>query len=504
MVQVEDFAVAPGEAREPLVLALDVGSTATRGAVYDATGRAVGRRAKVAHAFTTDADGTSVVDPDQVCAEVEDVITRLVEDVGAPVAGVALDTFASSLVGVDPGGRALTPCFTYADSRCAAEVGQLRERLDEAVVQQRTGTRMHTSYLAPRLLWLRSSQPALVAQVSTWMSLGEYVHRRLLGTTAASTPVAAWSGLLDRRTGRWDEEVLAACGTTATELSAVQDPGVPLEGVDTARVAGRWPALAGAAWFPAVADGLSSNLGTGAGDSSSMALAAATSGAVRVLVPGVPQRVPPGLWCYRVDARRSLLGGAVNDVGRLVAWAQSTLRLPEDDDALDAVLAAEPDPRVPVVVPFLTGERSTGWAASARAVVADLSASTSPEAVFRGCAEGVATTYARVVDDLVEVAGRPGRLVASGRITQDLPSLLQVVADSIGTPVEHVALKRATLRGTALVALETLAPDVPRADPPLAGTYEPQPRRAPHYAAVRERFESLYGASTAAGRASDG
>lgn len=494
----EEFEVAPGAAREPLVLALDVGSTATRGAVYDATGRPVGRRAKVGHAFTTGPDGASEIDPDQVCAEISEVVgTLLGRHDGPPVAGVALDTFASSLVGVAADGSALTPCLTYADSRSAAFVAPLRARLDEAVVQQRTGTRLHTSYLAPRLLWLQEEQPELVARVATWMSLSEYVQQRLLGATAAGTPVAAWTGLLDRRTGRWDEEVLRACGTTTAQLSAVQDPGIPLEGLDAARVAARWPALAGAAWFPAIADGLASNLGAGAPEASSMAASAATSGAVRVVVPGVPERVPPGLWCYRVDAGRSILGGAVNDVGRLVSWLQATLRLPEDDTALDAVLAADPDPRVPAVVPFLSGERSTGWAASARAVVADLSAGTSPEAVFRGSAEGVATTYARVVEQLVQVAGQPERVIASGRITQNLPHLLQLVADATGTPVQRVDLKRVTLRGTAMLALETLAPDVPRAEVPLAATYEPQAERASHYAAVRERFESLYEASTA-------
>ncbi len=252
----------------------------------------------------------------------------------------------------------------------------------------------------------------------------------------------------------------------------MQDPGIPLKGVDRSFVASRWPALVDAAWFPAIADGLASNLGTGASDASTTAAAAATSGAVRVLVPGIPEHIPSGLWCYRIDSGRSLLGGAINDVGRLVAWLRTILRVPDDDAALDAILAAEPDPRLPSVVPFLTGERSTGWAASARAVVADISAGTNPEAIFRGSAEGIAVSYARVVDELVKVAGQSNRVVASGRITQSLPHLLQLIADAIGTPVEHVALKRATLRGSALLALETLAPDVPRADPPVAGTYQ--------------------------------
>jgi gluconokinase len=181
----------------------------------------------------------------------------------------------------------------------------------------------------------------------------------------------------------------------------------------------------------------------------------------------------------------------------LVSWLRSLLRLPDDVAALDALLGADPDPRTPAVVPFLTGERSTGWAASARAVVAGLAESTTPEAVFRGSVEGIAITYARVAEQLTGVAGRPARVAASGRITQDLPHLLQLVADAIGTPVEHVQLKRATLRGTALLALETLAPDVDRAETPVVRTYDPVPERAAHYGALRQRFDALYGAATA-------
>ena len=56
------------------------------------------------------------------------------------------------------------------------------------------------------------------------MSLGEYVYLRLLGTTAAGTSIAAWTGLLDRRTGRWDDELVAAAGLRAGQLSKMRDP----------------------------------------------------------------------------------------------------------------------------------------------------------------------------------------------------------------------------------------------------------------------------------------
>ena len=136
------FEKKPSQAALPLVLALDIGSTASRGALHDATGRPLKPRAKVAHAFTTGADGTSVIDPDQVVDEITRLITDLVGVAdGLPIAGVALDTFASSLVGVDFTGRAITPCFNYNDNRCAGEVAGLRwdaVDLDKASLAVRT------------------------------------------------------------------------------------------------------------------------------------------------------------------------------------------------------------------------------------------------------------------------------------------------------------------------------------------------------------------------------
>src|SRR3954470_14073582 len=67
------------EALNPLVLALDVGSTASRGDVYDAAGRPVeGGRRKIAHSFSSDENGASEIDPDQVADEIGEIVGDLV------------------------------------------------------------------------------------------------------------------------------------------------------------------------------------------------------------------------------------------------------------------------------------------------------------------------------------------------------------------------------------------------------------------------------------------
>src|SRR5690625_7192908 len=118
---------------------MDIGSSGTRAGLYDATGATVdGVRAKVSHTFTTDAEGTAVIDADEVLAE---VITALDETTakmpdGAAVAGVALDTFASSLVGAAAEGRATTPSFTYAVTRGASQVHPHRAEGDGLALRQ--------------------------------------------------------------------------------------------------------------------------------------------------------------------------------------------------------------------------------------------------------------------------------------------------------------------------------------------------------------------------------
>ncbi|QDO87307.1 sugar kinase [Ornithinimicrobium ciconiae] len=490
------FEIDLDQAEAPLVLAVDVGSTATRGMIYDAHGRPVGKRVKVPHTFTVAPDGTSEIDPDQVVDEVTTVIDKLTDALGEEsVAGVALDTFASSLVVVDADGTPLTACYTYADGRCGRQVEQLRDELDEEALQQRTGTRVHSSYWPARLRWLAAEKPEVVAAAAHYLSLGDYVLRRLTGVLATGTSTAAWTGMVDRDTADWYADIVATAGVRVDQLPPIHHLDQPLElpTKRAAKIARKWPQLANAQWFATITDGLAANVGLGAYDETSIGASCATSGALRVLVRTLPEKLPAGLWCYRVSHDKSLVGGALNDVGRALAWADVTLRTDQvDEDELSAALVAEPHETTPLVLPFLSGERSTGWAADARAVITGIGAGSAPVEVYRGVVEGIALSYARIAAQLRTVAPQPDKLFCGGRVTTDRPELLQVMADAMRTSVTPVQLKRTTLRGTALLTLDTLAPDVPRARPDLGKALAPDTNRRPYYTQRFGQFEKVY------------
>jgi gluconokinase len=154
-------------------------------------------------------------------------------------------------------------------------------------------------------------------------------------------------------------------------------------------------------------------------------------------------------------------------------------------------MTAAPEPTTPLVLPYLSGERSTGWAAAARAVVVGASTATTGALLFRAAMEGVALSYQRITDQLRTTAS-PQRILASGRVTQDLPNWLQVVADVLETPVEPVTLKRATLRGTALHALEVLAPHTERAPVPTGPTLQPVTEHRDYYRDRAQQYDRLY------------
>ncbi|MCS6711899.1 gluconokinase [Brachybacterium sp. EF45031] len=487
------FAVDPAHAIAPFVLGLDVGSGGTRAALYDATGREVaGHRHKVPHAFTTAADGTSTLDADQVCEELRTAIGAVLDGTEAPVAAIGIDTFASSLVVVDDTGRALSPCITYADTRCRAHVATLRAQLDAAALHQRTGARIAASYLAPRLRWLREDQPDIARRAARFMALGEYAALRLLGEPALGTASAAWSGMIDRRTGEYVPELLQATDTETAELGRPRDPSDTLPLADSP-LAREFPQLVGAMWVPVVGDGLTANLGIGATGPDTWGISTATSGAIRRLVEGNVDRLPEGLWAYRVDQRRTLVGSAMSDAGRMLDWAGTRLAIPEDIAHTDttALLSAPVSDATPLVVPFLSGERGTRWRDGARAVFAGISASTTAEDLLRGSLEGLALSYLRIADQLELVGGAPQRIVLSGGMTENVPAWLHLLADALQKPIDHVAISRSTMRGAALLALEQVAPDVPIAEVPVRETVEPVAAHGEYYRERLARFEAL-------------
>lgn len=476
-----------------MVIALDLGSSSARATLYDPRGRAVeGRFHQVPYSPGTTPDGGVEHDPAvllEAAITCLDAVARAArhDDVRA----VAVTSFWHGLLGFDAAHRPVTPVFMWADSRSAPEAALLRGALDEAALHARTGCRLHASYWPAKLRWLARERPTDVTRVAHWGSIGEHLELSLFGETATGLSMASGTGLLDQEAQRWDAEALAAAGIEPERLFPLVAGSEGRRGL-RAPWATRWPALRGVPWMAAVGDGAASNVGSDCIDPSRIALNVGTSAALRV-VTDAAAAPPSGLWRYRVDRRRALLGGATSEGGNVYAWCREVLRLPDEATVERELAGRVPDAHGLTVLPFLAGERAPGWRSDRRAVVTGLSLDTSALDVAQAAIEAVTLRLALVYDLLAPHAAPDHRVVASGGALGHSRAWTQMLADAFGRPIHCSPEREATSRGAALLALEALGvlPDVSMARIPLGEVIEPDAVRHARYRAALERHKRL-------------
>ena len=409
-----------------MVLALDVGSSSVRAQRFDERGNPDGELRQEKY------DGR---DPKEILR-----LARTVLDGEEPD---GTSCFAHSLVAVDADWRPLTPLLGWRDTRSADAAEWLARRLDAAAVHARTGGYLHPSFWPAKVAWLAQAEPEVFRDAAYFVSFSDYVR----GAPETSVSMASATGLLDLTTNGWDVELLDALGLDAERLPRIVDQPV---------------------WLDAVC----SNLGAGCVGPGRGALMVGTSGALRVLYETERPQPRPGLFLYRFDDRRVIEGGALSDGGNLHHWLEQTLTAGDTGSEEHGL----------TVLPFLGGERSTGWDPDARGAILGLTFDTTPGDIRRAALEGVGFRFAAIADLLPDV----DEIVATGGALLKDPNWVQILADALARPVTLSAVEEASLRGAAVAVLDEPA------EAPLGDVFHPREERAEAYRSARERQQRLY------------
>jgi gluconokinase len=481
----------------PFVLSVDVGSSSIRTGLYDERGgRAAATASRRPHRFAFADGGRVEADPDALF----DLVAQCIDESllhgaagGQKVAAVAFATFLHGMIGTDSEGRALTPVITWADSRSAEQSELLRTKLDAEEVRQRTGCPLHPVYFPSKLAWFRQMAPRVFDDVRWWCSIGEYCLRRIVGRTECSLSMASGSGLLNRWTGAWDAELLSAVGLDEARLSPLKELGSPSFGILPA-YAQRWPALRDSAWFPVLSDAACSNVGSGCESPDRIALMIGTTGAMRAVRPAGRSPVPPGLWAYRMDRTRELVGGVLGDGGNLFEWMSGRLARGLQPQKIDQeLLAAAPAGHGLTVLPFLTGERSTGWDARVRGAVCGLGWDTRGLDIVQAGVEAVAYRFAAILRALRPAVPGARDLIGTGGALYSSSAWGQILADVLELPLGRVSEPEASSRGAALLVLEALGVpvDLVSLRPVVERTWLPRASAAAAHRAAALRQERL-------------
>jgi gluconokinase len=494
--------IAPHEAERPFALALDVGTSSARAALYDSHGRQIENAGGRTHyQMTATQDGGVEIDADRlieiICGTIDECLSEAatrMPDLRGAIRAVGYSNFWHAMLGAGADDDAVTPLYNWSDTRSAPDAEALRLRLGVDWIRERCGVVPHASYYPAKILWLRRTKPALASKVSRWVSIGEYLYSKIFGRMTCGVSMASGTGLFNPNRNDWDDEMLAAIGVGRDQLSPLAEER---EGFNEMRpkFAERWPALRGAKWLPAIGDGAASNIGSGCFTRNLIAINIGTSGAMRVCWPAERVDIPEGLWCYRANRRYALVGGALSNAGDVYAWCKRVLRLDGDHEAVESQLAAmKADDHGLTALPFFSGERSTGWHSDARATITGLSLSADPIGILRASLESVCYRFAAIYERLKAETLGDTKIIASGGGILKSPVWTQMMADVIGVPVVASAAPEASSRGAAMLAMEAFGQIGSLGDweTPLGEVFEPNARDHELYLLGRARQERLY------------
>ncbi len=435
-------------------LAIDQGTSGTKAAVVDETGR-IASIAEVAVRPEYLSGGGVEQDPEALWDSVVSAGRKALAQAGVPVAAVALANQGETVLAWDRDtGRPLTPAVVWQDRRaesiCAAlsaSTDPSRTRGAAEFIAQRTGLVLDPYFSAPKMAWIRANMTTagVVTTTDTWL-----IHR-LCGAFVTDASTASRSLLLSLDSVGWDDDLTGLFGLTGEALpeivgcdeivgsTDVFGPTVPVAGLIVDQQAAL---LAESCLAPGDAK---CTYGTGA--------------FLLAQLGDNPARSQSGLTtsvAWRLRERTSYcVDGQVYTAASAVRWAVDLGLVPAVDQ-IDSV-AADSSEGV-LCVPALAGLGAPWWDSAASASFGGMTLSSGRGHLVRALLEGIAAQVAALADLVATDLAQPlTRLRVDGGLTQSAV-LMQVQADLARIPVDVYPSLHATALGAAACARLALDP----------------------------------------------
>ena len=465
---------------EPLILALDQGTTSSRAIAFGRDGRPVAV-AQEPFEQRFPSPGHVTHDPEAIWSSQLGVAQRVIRDVGGAdrIAAIGITNQRETTIVWDRAtGEAIADAIVWQSRITAPACAALREAGHEPLFRQRTGLPLDAYFSGPKIAHILDAVPGARARAErgelAFGTVDAFLLWRLTGgatgTGAAGSGTAgagmARNGavhatdvsnasrtlLFDIHRLRWDDELLALVGVPAAVLPDVR-PTSGVFGETAPELFGRpipIAALAGdqqAATFGQACfePGQAKNTyGTGA------FLLLNTGAEARSTEHGLLSTV--GWQLSREAVPAYALEGSVFSAGSAVQWLRDGLGAVEAASDIEALAASVTDTGGVYFVPAFTGLGAPYWDPDARGTIVGITRGTGLPELARATLESIAFQVADVLDAMTADAGsRLGVLrVDGGAAANDL--LLQLQADLLGVPVERPVVTETTALGAAYLA----------------------------------------------------
>ncbi|MCX7428644.1 MAG: FGGY-family carbohydrate kinase [Planctomycetia bacterium] len=212
-----------------MILALDLGSTALKAAVFDpALRQRAAASCPLEYRFAP--GGRVELDADAVIAAVQQVLRGAIDRAGVPVEAIralAITSQAQTFTVVDSRGEPRIPLISWQDTRAGETLKELTG--DPAFAD----FARHASFGQPldalqvcQIRHLQRTRPGLIEPADQVLKLPALLVRRLTGAAVIDRNLAAMSGLYSLVLEDWWPAALAVCGLQPGQLPTLVPIGV--------------------------------------------------------------------------------------------------------------------------------------------------------------------------------------------------------------------------------------------------------------------------------------
>lgn len=208
------------------LLGIDLGTTALKCAVYDASGACIAEHS-VEYGLSTPQQNWVEVDVETYWAALQNALTHILSaDVdAASITAAAVSAQGETLVPVDAAGTPLRPAIVWLDNRAQREAEELAERFGDDLYAVTGQPEMLAAWPAAKILWLQRHEPETAARTAHYLLIEDWIIQRLTGEVVTEGSLATSTCYWNFRTKQWWPEMLDALGIDTNQLPTILEPG---------------------------------------------------------------------------------------------------------------------------------------------------------------------------------------------------------------------------------------------------------------------------------------
>ncbi|MCG2842417.1 glycerol kinase GlpK [Sandaracinobacter sp. RS1-74] len=434
---------------EPLILALDSGTTSTRALAFDLSGRI----ADVAQYPLTQSfpePGRVEHDAAEIWALTLKAALEVMGRVGERVQAIGLTNQRETICFWSRrSGEPLAPAIVWQDRRTADLCAQLKQAGHEAMVQATTGLLLDPYFSATKIRWTLDNRPEVRAAAESGdLAIGtveSWLLYKLTGAHLTDASNASRTLLMDLETQSWSPEMLDLFGVPPKALPAIAPTASLI--AETHRL-GRPLFVSGLA-----GDQQAATIGQGC---DKPGLAKCTYGTGIFLLANAGSRPPLSrnrlLSTFLSSSPRAYaLEGSIFVGGDAVKWLRDGLGILDAASETEALARSVPDSGGVVFVPAFAGLGAPHWQPLARGTLTGLTGGTTRAHIVRATLEAMGQQTADLIDTFRADGVLPSALRVDGGMVAN-EWLCQDIADATGLPVERPRSIETTGLGAAMLA----------------------------------------------------